>query len=132
MSDQFIGIKVNTNGEINVINEDITKDMCDNIRTHIGGYMELVNPLYCGLPNDWRIVVDEEGSLKQKELNLIASTFYGFHVHGVPIVGDVMFCKIGYVNDGVGIIQPNEEDIKEVESIISNIRDGIYNIKTKH
>lgn len=53
------------------------------LQGYVGGYIEIVR-----LPNNYILVVDEEGVLKQKKLNKKAS-----ELAGQPIVGDVVLCK---------------------------------------
>jgi hypothetical protein len=53
------------------------------LQGYVGGYIEIVR-----LPNNYILVVDEEGLLKQKKLNKKAS-----ELAGQPIVGDVVLCK---------------------------------------
>lgn len=53
------------------------------LQGYVGGYIEIVR-----LPNNYILVVDEEGELKQKKLNKKAS-----ELAGQPIVGDVVLCK---------------------------------------
>lgn len=55
----------------------------ETLQNAVGGYIEIVN-----LPNDMILVVDEEGAIKNKEINLKASFLYGDR-----IFGDVVFCK---------------------------------------
>ncbi len=51
----------------------------------VGGYIEIVNA-----PNGKLIVLDEEGKLKGKAVNLVATRLYG-NPNDV-IVGDVVIC----------------------------------------
>lgn len=53
------------------------------LQGYVGGYIEIVR-----LPNNYILVVDEEGRLKNKKLNKKAS-----ELAGQPIVGDVVLCK---------------------------------------
>lgn len=57
------------------------------LQDYVGGYIEILN-----LENDYILVVDEEGRLKNKKLNKKASEFAG-----QPIVGDVVLCKSNMV-----------------------------------
>lgn len=56
---------------------------CRELQGYVGGYIEIVR-----LPNNYILVVDEEGRLKNKKLNKKAT-----ELAGQPIVGDVVLCK---------------------------------------
>lgn len=47
------------------------------------------------------MLVDEEGLLKDKKMNLAASYFYGMEEHGNPIVGDVIIAGLFKTKDGL-------------------------------
>jgi hypothetical protein len=75
-------VLVTTNNEATVV--EVAND--DAIRTLIGGWMEFVSPR--GLPR-YTLIVDDEGLMKNKPRNEIASAWYG----GL-IVGDILVCKV--------------------------------------
>lgn len=78
------------------------------IRQTIDGYMENVYP--GGLPKGFVMIVDEEGKLKGKSVNELASSLYEGTIFGDFIVGDVIILKLGQYrgeSDVVGI--PNKE-----------------------
>lgn len=45
------------------------------------------------------MLVDEEGRLKDNEINVLASYLYGADIHGQPIVGNVLFVGEKYDED---------------------------------
>lgn len=55
------------------------------LQTFVGGYIEIL-----GLDDDFVFVVDEEGKLKEKPVNIGATWLTGGMLG--PIVGDVLFC----------------------------------------
>ena len=63
--------------------ETLTNTNLDTLQKAVGGYIEIVN-----LPNGRLLVVDEEGLLKKKDINIKASTMYGN-----VVVGDVVLCR---------------------------------------
>lgn len=65
--------------------EEMTDTSLDSIQKAIGGYFE---PIY--LANDKVLLVDDEGKLKQKPLNHLASA-----MATKIIVGDVIVANIG-------------------------------------
>lgn len=82
-----------TSAECMLINADTTVEAirpnngtdfsCKELQGYVGGYIEIVR-----LPNNYILVVDEEGRLKNKKLNKKAS-----ELAGQSIVGDVVLCK---------------------------------------
>lgn len=55
----------------------------------VGGYVEMVH-----LTDDIVMLVDEEGKLKGRDINVAATALYGAWVgHDDIIVGDVLVCK---------------------------------------
>jgi len=56
------------------------------MQTIVGGYIEIL-----GVDDDTCLVVDEEGKMKNKKVNVNATWFTG-GVFG-PLVGDVLYCN---------------------------------------
>ncbi len=48
------------------------------------------------------MLVDEEGRLKENEVNLLGSWLYGADMHGDPIMGNVLFVGEEWVGNGIG------------------------------
>lgn len=55
----------------------------DELKEIVGGWIEIVR-----CPDDWIMVVNEEGQLLNLPYNPVASL-----IAGQPIVGDVLYCK---------------------------------------
>jgi hypothetical protein len=72
----------------------------DQIREKLNGWMEIVKPV--GLPN-YCLVVDDEGLLKNKLINMVGSNWYGFFKHGQPIVGDILVSKLNRAGEFVDL-----------------------------
>lgn len=93
-----LAVEVRENGE----------SLYEAVRKTIGGYMENVYPE--GLPKDFVMIVDEEGKLKGKPVNPLASSLYNGTALGDHIIGDVIILKLGTYEgepDIVGI--PDDE-----------------------
>ena len=61
----------------------------EELKEIVGGYIQIVY-----LSNDEIMVMDEEGKLKHKDLNLIASKRFRKDVNRYDsVVGDVLVCK---------------------------------------
>lgn len=65
------------------------------------------------------IVVDEEGVIAGKQMNLVGSLLYGTPVHGTPIVGDILIMVEESGFDGSVLAGLEEE---RAEAIASDIR----------
>lgn len=111
-------IKVTVGGVISLVDiPDNGRPLYKIIRETIDGYMENVYPK--GLPEEYVMIVDEEGKLKGKAVNPVGSVLYGSHMHGDYIVGDIVILKLGYFHgehDVVGI--PDEEANKLMNKFI--------------
>ena len=87
-------IKITTNNRISVIDIDVNDFRA--INREIGcSFHEVVKTKTM---MDWFTVpvvmlVDEEGLLRHRHFNSVASYMYGVQFHGQPIVGDVIFCQ---------------------------------------
>lgn len=88
--------------------------------------VECVHPryLYDMIKNSEGLImlVDEEGLINAKQLNPIASIFYGTPVHGQPIVGDVLIVAEEETLDGCIFVGLEEE---RAEQIAKNIKDTL-------
>jgi hypothetical protein len=61
----------------------------EELQQAVGGYIEIVRVIKT---DDYIMVIDEEGKLKNKPVNLAATAFANIG-DGDCIVGDVIFCK---------------------------------------
>lgn len=69
-------------------------DELEDMQALVGGYIETVGAQSLGRPL-W-MVIDEEGKLKGKPINLFATRIYRNPID--VIVGDAFICKEGLVN----------------------------------
>lgn len=74
------------------------------------------------------MVVDEEGLIAGKQMNLVGSLFYGTQFHGSPIVGDILIMTEENSFDG-----PNLAGLEEdrAEAVAAQIRTIINNFNLK-
>ena len=84
----------------------------ESIRPVLDGYMETVYPK--GLKEPYLMLVNEEGLLMKKPLNVIGSILYETHQHGHPIVGNIVLMKFGYRNGEPDIIGLTDEEANEL------------------
>lgn len=76
-----------TNGECYAITPKNGKTFSlEELQTIVGGYIEIVQTI-----DGWFLVVDEEGKLKRKELNPVATSI-SKHQWADPIVGNALYC----------------------------------------
>lgn len=60
------------------------------------------------------MIVDEEGLLRDQDLNFVASMLYGMDQHGNPIVGNVVFG----IPSGPDILPP--DDAEAIKAVLVN------------
>lgn len=72
-------------------------------------YIEIVHPEK--LPRGYAMIVDEEGLLNEKPVNIFGSWLYGTAKHGQPIVGDLLIMKESYGADGIDHVGMTDDDI---------------------
>lgn len=108
-------VKVTTQGVVSVVEVENNPGsyLYAKLAHEIGsGLVEHVNPM--GLKEPFCMFVDEEGLLKDSPVvNPLASYLYGTHVHGNPIVGDVLFGKNIMTDEGpdVGGLDESEAQL---------------------
>ena len=74
----------------------------------VRGHIEIVYPK--GLERPYLMVVNDEGRLRNMEINPVASYLYGTQDHGEPIVGPAMILKQIMTDDGpdIGFLTQDE------------------------
>lgn len=90
---------------------------CDCIEIVRPRYMSSFLENYEGLV----MVVDEEGMVHSKQMNIIGSLFYGTPHHGSPIVGDILLTteEIGF--DGPALAGLEEERAEDIEKNLQEL-----------
>ena len=84
-------VKVTPDNIISIINVDF--DDFRDLQKAVGGHFEIVSTktLYETFKMPMIMLVDEDGIMKQKEVNRLGSYFYDADRHGWPILGDIVF-----------------------------------------
>jgi hypothetical protein len=84
-------VKVTPDNIISVI--DVNFDDFRDLQKAVGGRFEIVSTktLFETFKMPMIMLVDEDGRMKQKEVNRLGSYFYDTDRHGWPILGDVVF-----------------------------------------
>lgn len=91
-------IEITTNDEINLIE---SRDVCEDAKKRLNGYIQIVRPSKMKIP--YVMLVDDEGLIKDLELNAIGSVFYLG-----AIVGNVYIVKIDQ-DDVIGL---SDDEVK--------------------
>lgn len=74
-----------------------------------------------GLPDPYCLLIDEEGLLKEHpEMNDIASIWYGYLVHGNPIVGTVVIMKDEITNAGPYIVGLSDSEVDRLTDMLTH------------
>lgn len=120
------GVVVTTKGDLSI--RDFQVPLYRSVGEAVGGYIEIVHPR--GLSDPYVMIVNEEGLLEGLKPNVVGSYLYGTHLHGQPIVGDIVFMKVGYVGierDILGLEDAEIEEIKKlVEPMTSKLKDPAW------
>lgn len=115
-------LKITTANEISIIN--VEEPLHRSLGKEVGGYIEIANPRGLRRPY-YCMVVNEDGLLKKKPLNLIGSILYETHMHGYSIVGDIVIMRTAEGDDGIDLVGLGDEDIAEIISIIGHWNSGV-------
>ena len=94
--------------EFDVLNEDVN----DVIHAALGGsFYEIVR--LRTMSHEFLMMVDDEGILKNLQLNPVASELYGIRIHGCPIVGNAVIMREDMVDGEPDIVGLSDEDLAE-------------------
>ena len=109
----MLGIVVTTKNEIEI--REFAAPLYKSLGEAVGGYIEIVHPT--GLEDPFVMIVNEDGLRLELELNLLGSCMYATHVHGHPIVGDIVIMKTGWTPDGPDVIGLTTEEADALAEI---------------
>lgn len=121
-------IKITSDDELTI---HYTSSVLDNddLWDQIGGYYEIVAPAMLAntMWRDVRILCDDCGLLKELPINKLAS---GLYAAPSPIVGDVLFVRQGFTEDGEADIFPfSGDDIVSLQKFLSKLSDRLKSVK---
>ena len=88
------------------------EDILHGLQTLVGGFIEVVRPSL--LPEDWVMVIDEEGKLKGKDVNRLGTILYDNPID--VIVGDLVMVREGMVDSGDGYMEPDLVGLTDSEA----------------
>lgn len=117
------GVVVTTQNEMYI--KDFAQPLYETIGKEVGGWIEVVHPV--GLkraPSNLCFVCNEEGLLHNLPLNLFGSVLYGFHIHGNPIVGNIVFMREGMVDGEPDFVDLTDADIEWIKKLAHEVSGG--------
>ena len=88
----------------------------------VDGYIEAVNTLGMVVLGYW-LLVDEEGRLKEKPINPLASYLYGQHHHGQPICGDAVVVRHIVTDDGPDAVWLTHDEAEQLRQLLTAMGD---------
>lgn len=117
----MFGLIVTAKNEMSLVEYDPPN--YEVIQKAVGGWYERVNPV--GLEHPYRMMVNEEGLLRNLPLNLVGSLLYGTEIHGHPIVGDVIFLKLGYCGGEPNVVGMTEDEAQTLGDRFAEMTNGL-------
>ena len=94
--------------EFDVLKEDVN----DVIHAALGGSFYEIVRLH-NMSHKFLMMVDDEGLLKNLQLNPVASELYGIRIHGCPIVGNAVIMREDFVDGEPDIVGLTDDDLAE-------------------
>ena len=119
-SESVKGVVFTTNNKMYV--KDFEEPLYQSVGKVVDGGVEIVHPK--GLKAPYCFAVNEEGLLNRLRINVLGSVWYQTHVHGCPIVGNIVVLKDGFTDGEPDIVGLSEEEILEIKAIANDISDG--------
>lgn len=113
----MLGLVITTH--FTMYKQEFTNPLFESVAPVLDGYMEIVHPVY--LPEPFRMLVNEEGMLKNLPVNLVGSAWYTD-----AIVGNIIVFKLGFTDDGPDILGLTEEECLKVIGMVSEMTCGSY------
>lgn len=95
-----MGVVITTDKKISI--QGFDNPLYKSIGAAVDGYIEIVNP--AGLNEPYCMIANEEGRLRKLPTNEVGSFLYGTHIHGHPIVGNIVIMKFGITDEGPDIV----------------------------
>ena len=101
--------------------QDFSEPIIENVGKVVGGYVEHATPMY--LPRPYCLLIDEEGKLKRKPVNPVASAWYS---RFDPIVGTAVVMKDGWVDGERDIVGLTDDECLKLIGYVSETSFGEY------
>ena len=121
------GIVITADDQLRV--QDFTLPLYQSAGEVVGGYIEHVNPRLLRRP--YCLLVNEEGLLLGLQVNALASYMYGTHMHGHPIVGDVVLMKNAYIHGERDIVGLSDSEVEKIKCALEPLLAGLRTYAVK-
>lgn len=121
MADTARGVVVTTDGRAYV--KEFGYPLHRSCEDTLGGWIETVRPR--GLDRPYMMLVNEEGLLHGLHLNPVGSVFYQTHIHGQPIVGNIILMKDGYRDGERDIVGLEEDEAEKLLDMVLKLPFGV-------
>lgn len=121
MADTVRGVVVTTDGRAYV--KEFGYPLHRSCEDTLGGWIETVRPR--GLDRPYMMLVNEEGLLHGPPLNTVGSYFYQTHIHGQPIVGNIILMKEGYRDGERDIVGLEEDEAEKLLDMVLKLPFGV-------
>lgn len=121
MADTARGVVVTTDGRAYV--KEFGYPLHRSCERTLGGWIETVRPR--GLERPYMMLVNEEGLLHDLPPNLVGSYFYQTHIHGQPIVGNIILMKGGYRDGERDIVGLEEDEAQKLLDMVLKLPFGV-------
>lgn len=115
------GIVITTNNEMFI--QDFEPPLHESIGAVVDGWIEIVHPRRLALP--YCMVVNEEGLLRNLDVNRFGSYLYETDKHGSPIVGNIVILKEHDTFEGRDLEGLSDKEIAKLTNVIAATGDGI-------
>ena len=113
----YLLLKGNDNGRADLIESEIQEFTLKELQRGVGGNIEIVNVKDPVDGRKLRLVIDDEGKIKGRRVNLRASLLYGSFYD--CIVGDAILGKEIWTDDGPDVGKLEKEEALELQAAIN-------------
>ena len=113
----YLLLKGNDNGRADLIESESQEFTLKELQRGVGGNIEIVNVKDPVDGRKLRLVIDDEGKIKGKRVNLRASLLYGSFYD--CIVGDAILGTEIWTEDGPDVGKLEKEEALELQAVIN-------------
>ena len=113
----YLLLKGNDNGRADLIESESQEFTLKELQRGVGGNIEIVNVKDPVDGRKLRLVIDDEGKIKGRRVNLRASLLYGSFYD--CIVGDAILGKEIWTDDGPDVGKLEKEEALELQAVIN-------------
>lgn len=109
-------IVITTDNEIGV--RDFPAPLYKSMGEAVGGTIEIVHPV--GLLRPYCMIVNDEGLFFNLPENRVGSLLYGTHIHGSPIVGNIVIAKTGFTSSGPDLVPFEDAELSQLYKLLKD------------